>query len=270
MKDPYKILGVNPTATPDEIKKAYRKLAMEHHPDRTGGDDAKFKEIADAYDILTNPNRKNRSGYQPNDIFDNSIFEDFLKNTGFADMFNNRYGWQQTGKGRDVRIQIQIPLEDAYFGTSRDVRIGLKSTTVNIPPGVVNGQKIKIPGLGQRGMSEDLHGDLVVIVVIIDHKDYLLDNRGLHKIHKINVFDAILGGKSMIDVFDKKITFTIPQGTQNGSILRIQGKGFPLYNQNDKYSDLYINVIVDIPTDLNEDELSKLRELKYMIDERRK
>lgn len=274
MKDPYKVLGLEESATDEDIKKTYRKLAMEHHPDRNGGDDNRFKEIAEAYEILSDPKKKaqwqsrNKFGggsYQ----FDEQFFEEFLKNQGFSDMFNQRYGYAQNGKGSNISAQLQITLEDAYFGTRRELRLGMKTVAVTIQPGVVNGQRLKLKGLGQRGMTEDLNGDLILTILVLDHPDYMMDNKGLHKIHRVDVFDAMLGGKSTVEIFDKKINFTIPQGTQNGTILRIQGKGFPIYNQADRFGDLYINVLVELPKDLTEGEISLLKKTKELIDGRK-
>lgn len=270
MKDPYKILELNRSASDDDIKKAYRKLAMTHHPDR-GGDDAKFKDLVDAYEILTDPKKKAEwfSNERFNSgVFDEQLFEDFLKHQGFSDTFNSRYGWSQDGKGRDVKAQVQITLKEAYFGTKRELRIGLKPVLVTIQPGIVNGQRLRLKGLGQKGMTEDLHGDLILTVLVLDDGDYMLTNKGLHKMHKVGAFDAMIGGRSTIEVFDKKIKFTIPQGTQNGSILRIQGKGFPIYNQPEKFNDLYINILIELPKDFTPNEIKLLKQLKTMIDER--
>jgi len=274
MKDPYSILGLDRSATDEEVKKAYRKLALEHHPDRTGGDDTRFKEIAEAYDILSDPKKKaqwqsqgrfNGGSFQ----FDEQVFEDFLKNHGFADMFNNRYGYAQNGKGTNVNAQVQITLDEAYFGTRRELRLGMRTVAVTIQPGILSGQRLKLKGLGQKGMTEDLNGDLILTVIVMDHPDYMLDNRGLHKIQRVNVFDAMLGAKSSIEIFDKKINFSIPPGTQNGTTLRIQGKGFPIYNQPERYGDLYVNVLVELPKDLTEGETNLLKTVKDMIDGRK-
>ena len=196
MKDPYKILGVDTQATDDEIKKAYRKLAMEHHPDRTQGDDSKFKEIAEAYDILSDPKKKAQWHTQTRfggGGFDEQFFEAFARNQGFSEMFNNRYGWADNGKGQDVKAQIQISLEEAYYGVNREMRLGMKPVSVSIPKGIRNGQRLRLKGLGQRGLTEDLHGDLILTVIVTDHPDYMIDNQGIHKIHRVNLFDAMLG-----------------------------------------------------------------------------
>lgn len=275
MKDPYEILGLDQSATDDDIKKAYRKLAMEHHPDKTGGDDTKFKEIVNAHETLKDPNKRMQWSQRQantrftNGPFDEQFFDDYLKSQGFSDMFNNRYGWAQNGKGQDTKTQLQITLDEAYFGSKRELRLGVKSISVTIQPGITNGQKLRLKGLGQRGLTDDLNGDLILTITILDHLDYMIDNRGLHKIHRVDSFDAILGGKSSIEIFDKKINFTIPPGTQNGTALRINGKGFPIYNQIEKYGDLYINVLIELPKDLNEEELSLIKKVKALIDGRK-
>lgn len=271
MKDPYKVLGIEPNATDDDIKKAYRTLAKEHHPDRTHGDDTRFKEIAEAYDILTDPKKKaqwNAQSRFAGSNFDDQFFEEFLKTQGFSDMFNNRYGWAQNGKGNDIRVQIQISLEDAYLGVNRELRVGMKAVSVSIPRGIMNGGKLRLKGLGQKGLNENLNGDLILTVLVADHPDYMIDNRGLHKMYRTDMFDAMLGGKGVIDIFDKKISFTIPPNTQNGTLLRIQGKGFPLYNQKELCGDLYINVLVELPKTLNDYEKDLLLKVKKSIDER--
>ncbi len=271
MKDPYHILGLNTSASDDEIKKAYRKLVMEHHPDRTGGDDTRFKEIAEAYDMLCDPKKRSLlySNVNFGGGFDDQLFNDLLKNHDFSGMFNDRYGYTQNGKGANVNAQIQITLEDAYFGTRKEIRLGMKTIAVTIHPGVKHRQSLRLKGLGQKGMTDDLNGDLVLTILVMDHLDYMLDNRGLHKIHKVEVFDAMLGGKSTIEIFDKKIKFTIPQGTQNGTVLRIQGKGFPVYNQPGRFGDLYVNVFVELPKDLTEVEINLIKKIKDTINERK-
>lgn len=267
--DPYKILGLDRFATGDDIKKRYRKLAKEFHPDKNGGDDTRFKEIANAYDILSDPTKKAKLDRPTHSQFDEQFFEEFLKNQNFSGMFDNRYGWSQNGKGGNVNAEIQITLEEAYFGVKRELRLGLKSIAVSIKSGVINGQRLRLKGLGQKGLTEDLNGDVILTVTIQGHNDYMLDNKGLHKIHKVDVFDAILGGRTSIEIFDKKIHFNISPGTQNGAVLRIQGKGFPIYEKEEKYGDLYINVLLKIPDDLMPSELASIEKIKNMINERR-
>ena len=99
-------------------------------------------------------------------------------------------------------------------------------------------------------------------IEVINDNNFFIDNQGLHTIKNINLFDAILGGKETIDCFDKTITFNIPPGTANGKVLRVKGKGFPIYKQEGKFSDLLISIIVDIPTDLDEEDKKAIQKIK--------
>jgi|TARA_R110001592_G_scaffold1375_2_gene8210 curved DNA-binding protein len=267
MKDPYVILGVDKSASEKDIKKAYRKLAKENHPDKISGNEEKFKEIADAYETLGNPQKKAQFDQMRTNPFadfghgfDSGMFEDLLKNQNFSGAFNQRYGYNT--KGRNTTGVLRITLADAYYGTSRDVSIGMKTIKVDIPPGIRNGQKLRLKGLGQRGQTEDLNGDLIMAIEVINDNNFFVDNQGLHTIKNINLFDSLLGGKDTIRCFDKNITFTIPKGTPNGKVLRIKGKGFPIYKQENKFSDLLISIIVDIPSNLDDEDLEKIKQIK--------
>jgi len=273
MKDPYSILGVDKTSSANEIKKAYRKLAKEYHPDKAEGNEEKFKEVADAYETLSNPQKKAQYDQMSSNPFADfghdftgSMFEDLLRNQNFSGAFNQRYGFNT--KGRNTTGVLRITLADAYYGTSRDVAIGMKTVKVDIPEGIRSGQKLRLKGLGQRGQTEELNGDLIMTIEVIDDREFFVDNQGLHTIKNINLFDAILGGKETIDCFDKTITFTIPPGTPNGKVLRVKGKGFPIYKQKGKYSDLLISIIVDIPTDLDNEDKKLIQKIKDKYNEK--
>jgi len=268
VNDPYQILGVEKTATADEVKKAYRQLAKVHHPDTAKGNEEKFKEIVSAYETLSDPNKKAQYDQMQNNPFgggfggdfSESMFEDLLKNQNFSGAFNQRYGYNT--QGRNTQGILQITLVDAYYGVTRDIGIGMKTVKVNIPAGIRSGQKLKLKGLGQRGQTEDLNGDLIMTIEVINDNNFFIDNQGLHTINNISLYDAILGGKSTLSCFNKTITFTIPPGTAHGKVLRVKGKGFPIYKQEGKFTDLLISIMVDIPTDLDLEDKAMIQKIK--------
>ena len=263
MKDPYQILGLDKNATDAEVKKAYRKLAKEHHPDR-GGDESRFKDIAEAYDVLTDPKKKAKLNSNPFGQFDESFFEDFIKHggPGFSGMFNQRYGF--SGKGGNVNAQVYITLEEAYLGSRREIRVGQKTVSVDIRPGVKPGQKMRLKGLGQRGMTEEQNGDLILEVLIQDDPNFYLDQKGLHTIKHVDLYEALLGGKGEVKVFDKTISYTIPKCVRNGTMLRIKGKGFPSYHNPSICGDFFVNILVDLPTELTEEQEELVKKIKEL------
>jgi len=253
--NPYAILGIEPSASQEDIKKAYKKLAKIYHPDMPGGDERKFKEVAEAYEKLTNP--------QPHTHSADSIFDDLFRSGAFTDMFNQRYGWNSSGKAANVNMIMNITLEEAYLGTKRNVSVGTKTLLVTIHPGAYEGQKLKIKGYGQRGMTEEQNGDLIINLRVMPHDLFYKDQMGLHTVKEVSLYDAVLGTEDVINVFGTNIKYVIPRGTQNAAILRIAGKGFPVYNQNTK-GDLYIRIIVTLPTDLSEKEIELFNQLKQI------
>mgnify|MGYP001162214073 CR=1 FL=1 len=269
--DYYDVLGLNYDCTKEEIKKQYRKLALKYHPDKAPGHEDKFKEVAEAYDTLSNPQKKaaydnrrtNPFGFGGGEF--DSMFEDLLRNSNFSGAFDQRYGYNT--RGRNTNAILRITLADAYYGVSRDMQIGMKTVKIDIPKGIKNGQKIRLKGLGQRGQTEDLNGDLIITIEVLNDTNFYMDNQGLHTIKNINLFDALLGGKDTITCFDKNITFSIPKGTPNGKVLRIKGKGFPVYKQEGRFSDLLISIIVDIPHDLSEEDLKLIKQIKDRYNE---
>ena len=262
MKDPYKILGVDRNATDDEIKKSYRKLAKEYHPDKSTGNEERFKEVADAYDILTDPKKKSKFEGNPFGTFNDAFFEDFIKNAGGHGFggFTGRSGFNT--KGQNITAQVYVTLEDAYYGGVKQIRLGTKTVSVDIKPGVKPGQRMRLKGLGQRGMTEELNGDLILTILVQDDTNFYLDKKGLHTIKHINMYDALLGGKGEVKLFDKTITYTIPKCVKNGTMLRIKNKGFPSYNNPDMLGDFYVNILVDLPSELNSEQESLIKQMK--------
>jgi DnaJ-class molecular chaperone len=147
--DPYSTLGVDRTSSQDEIKKAYRKLAKEYHPDKNGGDDAKFKEIADAYEKIGD--QSSRQQYDATSNFQNfSGFDDRVNMSDLFDhVFGNAFNSQQSSKGLDLRLDLHLSFDEAYHGTSKQFTVNGQEIKIDFQPGLKNGQKLRVTGKGQ-------------------------------------------------------------------------------------------------------------------------
>jgi curved DNA-binding protein len=263
MKDPYKTLGVNKESTESDIKKAYRKLAKEYHPDKSSGNEERFKEIADAYETLGDPKNKaiyDQRSTNPFSNFNEDFFQEFVKNSGFAGGFSGHHGFST--RGSNVSSKVYITLEEAYYGCDKQIRLGTKTISVDIKPGIKPGQRMRLKGLGQRGMTRDQDGDLILTVLIQEDPNFYLDDKGLHTITHIDLYDALLGSKHEVKVFNKTISYTIPKCVKNGTMLRIKGKGFPSYNNPNLLGDLFINILVNLPNELTEEQEILIRKMK--------
>lgn len=261
--DYYQILGVSKSASQDEIKKAYRSLAMKHHPDR-GGDQAKFKEINEAYATLSDDQK--RAEYDnPQPQFDpNSFGFDFGAGHPFADLFGFRPRPQSVN--RSVQLQTVISLEEAFYGKEMLANITLpsrKEQTVNIkiPAGIHAGTTLRLTGMGDDSVPGLPRGDLLLTVHISDHPKFQRQGDDLLFDHEISCVDAMIGTKIKITSLDnKQLETQIPSGIQNDSVLGLNGHGMPNFNQPGRRGRLLIRVKVRVPT-LSEDQKEQLRKL---------
>lgn len=256
MRNPYETLGVSKSATDEEIKKAYRRLARKYHPDLNPGDkkaEAKFKEINEAYSILSD--KKKKAEYDETGGFKFGEGFDFNKGTGGSktysyhfgggnadsrDIFENifgQYGFGEYTKGRDVNYAMDLDLEDAVKGKIITLNIDGERVNVKIPPGVKNGTKLRIKEKGGRGPGGK--GDLHITVHIKPHPHFTYDGKKLRTIVDIPLKTMILGGKAKVRTLNGFVTIKIPPGTQNEQIFKIREKTIP--------GNLYATVKVKIP-----------------------
>lgn len=272
MADYYSILGVNKNATQDEIKKAYRKLAAQHHPDR-GGDTAKFQEISAAYDTLGDPEK--RAQYDnPRPQFDGFQqyggmppgFEDILRGFGgFGDIFGQRRA--QPARNRTMNLQTQISLEEAFNGKTLVADIQLPSgrtqtLDIKIPAGIKNGTTLRLAGMGDDSVSNVPRGDIHLTVNVLEHPIFRREGDDLIRVFEINCFDAILGKTIEITTIDGKTLETqIPPGIQPGRIIALQGYGMPHVSNNYMKGRLLLEIRITIPTTLTDDQKSQLRKI---------
>jgi len=275
--DYYGILGLSRGASDADIKKAYRSLAMKHHPDR-GGDEAKFKDINAAYEALSNPEKKQiiDMGGDPNAQgggFRNQAnpFEFHFGSGNFDDIFGN-FGFNQRPmqRNKSLNISVNITFEDVLFGKELNAEVAIpggnnKIITISIPPGIEHGQQIRYQGMGDDAIRSVRAGDLIVNVLIQPHPKYKREGESLIYEHRIDVWDALLGSSIELETLDKKtLQITIPPGTQPETVLSCRGEGFP-HIRSKQRGNLLIKLKVNIPKNLTPEQIQKIQEIKNGI-----
>lgn len=278
--DYYTTLGLDRSASDDDIKIAYRKMAMKHHPDR-GGDEKKFKEISQAYDVLSDPEKKKMfdMGMDPNNPrshhgFNQGPFEFHFGTDNINDIFGNfgfgGFGSRPMRRNASFNIGIQLTLEEVLTGKEITAEVGTRNSkkrvvNINIPAGIDDGQQIRYQGMGDESISGVPPGDLIVNVSIERHSKFYRDRDNLIHEHRIPVWDSLLGTVVNLETLDKRIiTISIPAGTQPETILSCRGEGLPNM-RNRQRGNLLIKVKIDIPRNLTPEQIQKIKEIKNGI-----
>jgi len=282
MKDYYKILGVSEDSSPDEIKQAFRKLAVQHHPDR-GGDEKKFKEANEAYDTLKNESKKQEydtmrrfgskmggqgSGFKFqtgnfNEFFGGDFFEEFMSGMGGGQRQRFR---QRPRVNKDVSIRITMSIKEIMSSVKRTISVKLPSgreeiVDVKIGAGIQNGVVLKYSGLGDDSNSNLPRGNLLIRVTILDSDGFTRKGNDLWTDKTIDAFDAMRGTEFQIkDLQDNIVKVKIPAGTQPGSVLQLKSKGMPVHESLSIRGNMYIKIHVTIPK-LTQQQLNKIKDL---------
>ena len=343
-RDYYEVLGLSKGASEADIKKAYRKLAKENHPDVNPGNteaEARFKEVNEAYEVLSDPEKKGKydqfghAGVDPSygagagggGFHGGFGGMDFDLGDIFGSFFGGGFGGGSTRtgprKGENIHVHLSVNFEEAAFGAKRDVTVqavsdcdtcsgtgaatgttpetcgtchgtgavqvqrrtafGVMNTSgpcqlchgtgkivkqpclkckgkgkvrknqkiqVTIPPGIDDGQTISMRDKGHAGANGGPAGDLLVTINVRPHKDFERDGYSVHSSHHINVVSAMLGDELEVDTLDGKVKYTLPDGTQSGTVFRLKGRGIP-YLQSSGRGDHFVTVVVDIPGGLS-------------------
>jgi curved DNA-binding protein len=303
-KDYYKDLGVGKNATPAEIKRAYRRLALKYHPDKNSGDksaEERFKVISEANEVLSDPVKRkkydqfgadwkhyeeagaqpggfdwskyasNRSGqtHRASTHESDTMFMDEGVNDLFEMLFGQRSG-QRRGKrsvvvkGEDLVTETTLSLEEAYHGTARLIHLNGQTIKVTIKPGVADQQRLRIAGKGGSGLNGGPNGDLYLTVKIGPHPEFHRKGNDLQRDLPVELYTAILGGKVQIKTLKGKITVNISKGTPNGKELRLRGLGMPVYAKKNEFGNLLVKVDILLPEHLSEEELDLFRKLESL------
>lgn len=290
--DYYKILDIAKNASEKDIKKAYRKLARKHHPDLNPNDkvaEQKFKEINEANEVLSHPeNRKKYDAYGEHwehaDEYEKAKQQkQYQRSPGnqhggyseedFSDFFGSMFGGrssQSSGqhtkfRGQDFNAQLQLNLKDVYAAHKQTLTVNNKNIRITIPAGVENGQIIKIKGHGGKGVNGGPNGDLLIEFSILNKTQFKRDGDHLYASADLDLYTALLGGDITVNTFDGQVKLTVKPETQNGTKVKLKGKGFPKYKKEGQYGDLFITYNLKTPTKLTAkekelfSELSKLR-----------
>ena len=282
-KDYYGVLGVSSTASAKEITKAYRKLARSHHPDAKGGNEERFKEVSAAYDVLGDDAKREEydearrigpsaaGGFASGADGFNVHFDDFDDLSG---MFGNLFGRGQRGpvsmRGVDQETRIHLGFRDAIDGATTNVLLGgtadgeRRQVKVRIPPGVNNGQRIRLAGKGGAGRNGGPNGDLYVVVEVAP--DSMFGRKGKHLTLVIPVTfpEAALGSEIKIPTYDHStVTLKIPPGTKSGTTFRVKGRGVVTTKST---GDLLVTLEIAVPAELSPKERAAIEALSEVTD----
>jgi curved DNA-binding protein len=263
----YEKLGVSENATHDEIKKAYRRLSKKYHPDANDGNDARFKEISQAYDVIGD--KKKRADYD-NQRVQEDFFSRFNQQDRYnmSDMFDQVFGnafnsQQRRQKGRDIKAQVHVSFDEAFHGTTRDLDVNGERIKMKFKAGLKTGQRFKVEGKGHpHQLNTSLpNGDLVVEISVIHDPVYILQGNNIWVEKSLPWYDLMLGYKLMIDSPDGPVNLKIPEGTTPEKVLRVRGRGYPIYGT-DKCGDLLVKIHATYQK-LNEKQLEYIKRIKY-------
>jgi curved DNA-binding protein len=288
--DYYKVLGVERNATVDTIKAAYRKLARKYHPDLNPNDNEakkKFQEINAANEVLSDPESRKKydkygehwkhadqmeaaekerasrgggaggfAGGQPFGGFSGGDMGQEDLNDLFGSMFGGRGSGQRAVKfrGQDYQAESHLELLDAATTHKQTLSVNGKQLRITVPAGVANGQTIRIAGQGGPGVNGGPAGDLYITFVVKDHPRFKRIGAELHTTLDINLSTAVLGGEAFLETLDGKVKMKVAPHTQNGTRVKLKGKGFPVYKEEGRHGDLYVTYNVRLPTTLTDEQ----------------
>ncbi len=296
-KDYYKVMGVAKSASTDEIKKAFRKLAVKYHPDKNPGDkkaEEKFKEIAEANEVLSDPEKRkkydelgeNWKEYEQQQAAGGNFqrgrgqqhggfnMEDFSGGgeSAFSDFFESIFGGggfsssgrsrsSRPAKGHDLQTEMDISLEEAFHGGPKQISLNGQLLKLSLQPGIREGQVIRLKGKGAEGAGGGGSGDLLITIHIAKHPRFEVKGNDLHFDQPVDLYKAVLGGKIPVQLIDKQIMMDIPAGTDSDKKFRLKGMGMRLFEKPDTRGDAYVRIQIKVPKALTDREKELFEQL---------
>ncbi len=288
----YSLLGVEKGADADEIKKAFRKLAIKYHPDKNPGNkvaEEKFKQINEAYDVLSDPEKRKKydalgenwrlydqaqaAGAGPfqqhKGSYGNFNPEDYMQGAqgaDFSDFFSQFFKEEgrrssRPGAGADLQAAISISLEEAFTGITKVLNIQGQAVNLKLKPGIADGQVLRLKGRGQKGRNGGPSGDLLLQVQVTPDPHIERKGDDLFMEQEIDSLLAIVGGKMVVQTFHKKINLSIPAHTDSGKLLRLNGQGMPRYDKPGQFGDTYLRLVLVSPRNLSSDDWATIQKI---------
>jgi len=298
--DYYKILGLNKDAKDEDIKKAYRKLARKHHPDLNPNDKEahrRFQEINEANEVLSDPEKRKKydaygenwkhaehyeqarqqqqyAGGSGQRMYDQEFSGDFGGEEGFSDFFESLFGRSRSGghggggqvkfRGQDYNAELHISIKEAFHTHQHTLDVNGKKVRITIPAGIENGQIIKLKGHGGPGVNGGPNGDLYITFVVEEDPKFKRVGNDLFTTENIDLYTAVTGGEVIIETLSGKLNLKVKPETQQGTKVRLKGKGFPIYKKEGQSGDLIVTYNVLLPTNLSKEEKELFRQLKEL------
>ena len=263
----YEVLGVEETATADQIKKAYRKLSKQHHPDMNGGDEATFKEVAEAYEHLSDDVKRAQYDASRMNPFGNMGGAGFNFNGNFSDMFDQFFGGDpRKARGQNHTVVANISFIDAYLGRKLEFNAQGERLSIDLKPGTQNGMKFRLAGKGQLNPYNPSagRGDLIVQIQVQQDPYFILNGNDIWVDAHLPWWDIITGSKIDVSLPDGSvIKVPVDKNSQPGKVLRVKDKGFPIYNTSSRGM-LMIKLNAIYPN-LNNNVLEKVEEIKDIL-----
>ncbi|MCE7053976.1 J domain-containing protein [Algoriphagus sp. AGSA1] len=296
--DYYSILGIDKNASEADIKKAYRKLARKYHPDVNPDDkeaERKFKEVNEANEVLSDPEKRKKydkygqdwkhadqfeqagaqgAGQRKSQEYGGSGFgrQAGFENQDYSDFFESMFGsggFRQGGrtakfKGQDYHAELRLSILDAYKTHKQVLTVNGENIRLTIAAGIADGQTIKIKGKGAPGINGGPNGDLYIKFHIKNDTKFQREGANLYAHVEVDLYTAMLGGELVADTFDSKVKLKVAPETQNGTKVRLKGKGFPVYKKEGEFGDLILTFSIKNPTNLSAEEKRLFAELKKL------